>query len=316
MNERTSKRKKPHLKQKLVYTSKKNLPSTPNQNTGRASQNNQPFLTSRNQNLKNKFEEFSKQMKKTPDIYYLGSQCQMDKNEDTKFKILNAKNQRQPKSKTKINESHLTDNNTRDLKESKMKYQKLALQNRKTNSKNKISQIPKKLLKNFRKENRSLEAIKPKMLLSSKEIGLNQLKSQKHLKNCISNQMIPDSSTATVVDKSSDKRKFYLSKNLKVLKSKKLSRTKLNGQSLLTSGVKSGIKKKLNINGSQDNFKTQEGNMYRLKPSKINLIRTSKNGLKVIKNRFDSKKLFLKARSFDKSRNLCDQNLNGFTFGK
>ena len=281
--------------------------------------------SSRNHNLRKNFEELSKQMKKNSDRFYLGNPRILEKNEDTRFKILNAK--RSIKRKSKVDGSRLTDNGREGVESQETELiQSDAI---KTNSNNflnsrKRSHLagPKHILK---KENRSLDTRakrKPKGAQMQTPEQMTRMSQQTQ------GSLRPgDHSTKgshLEQNRSLDKAKFYLPRNLKVFKSSKMSlinfeKHKLSQQKTIhtRSELKRvpfmNKKKKVKMNGSQDSFKTQDIIQKRFKPSKGP---RQKGGLMIIKKKIQSKNALLKARSFDKSRLLKDNGIGAFTFGK
>ena len=177
--------------------------------------------SSRNQNLRNNFEELSRQVKKNSERFYLGNPRLVERNEDTKFKILNAK--RSIKRKSKVDGSRLTDNG-RDGGESET----IVSEANKTSPHNFLKSRKKgnfnaKTLNGFKKENRSFD--------SRSKIS-NQAKSQLHLQD--QNGFTQENKNRVIQhkgikrkfsekNKSLDKGKFYLPRNLKVFKSNKMS---------------------------------------------------------------------------------------------
>jgi len=279
--------------------------------------------SSRNHNLRRNFEELSKQMKKNSDHFYLGNPRLLERNEDTRFKILNAK--RSIRRKSKVDGSRLTDNGREGIESQETDL--MLSEAIKTSPNNfikskKRSHIIGKTFNVFKKENRSLEKRskrKNKILKMQTPEHANRKKSMyEHAHTQIIKGNLKES------NKSLDKGKFYLPRNLKVFKSSKIGfmnfeKHKLSKQRTIhcrseLKKVPFLTKKKYGrMNGSQDSLKTQDFPQKRFKPIKN---RKLKSGLLVIKKKLENKNSLLKARSFDKSRMLKENALGAFTFGK
>lgn len=269
--------------------------------------------SSRNQNLRRNFEELSKQMKTNSDQFYLGNPRLLERNEDTRFKILNAK--RSLKRKSKVDGSRLTDNG-RGILESH-ETDTLHSEALKTSPSNfvKSKRRPQKLGRTFnafKKENRSLDTRARKKT----KLGKLQTPEQASTRTGKKSQLEKN--------KSVDKAKFYLPRNLKVFKSSKIGlmnfekhkqarQRTIHGRSELKKVPFPTRKKKVKVNGSQDSFKTQDFIQKRFKPTRGG---KSKAKLVVIKKKLEAKNSFLKARSLDKSRLGKDNGIGAFTFGK
>lgn len=259
-------------------------------------------------------------MKKNSDHFYLGNPRLLERNEDTRFKILNAK--RSIKRKSKVDGSRLTDNG-RETNETELGNNSEAL---KTSPNNFIKQKKRngvlgRTFNVFRKENRSLDTRKKRKgkflkMQTPDNMGKIKKRNAEHKKNGI---LVNKDQ-----NKSVDKAKFYLPRNLKVFKSSKiglmnfekhkLTRQKtLHGRSEIRKVPFLTKKRNNKINGSQDSFKTQDIMQKRFKNSKNSKL---KNGLVIIKKKLEGKGSMLKARSFDKARLGRDHALGAFTFGK
>jgi hypothetical protein len=281
--------------------------------------------SSRNQNLKKNFEELSKQMKTNSDRFYLGNPRAHEKNEDTRFKILNAK--RSIKQKSKVDGSRLTDNG-REVMES---HDTETLQSDaiKTSPNNLLKYRKRqKMKKNMeQKENRSPDLREKYQIdgvtMLTPEPGKNVFLRKDN--NSLKKETVEASKARHFEqNRSLDKAKFYLPRNLKAFKSTKMNlvhfeKHKFNQQK--TFHTRSELKKvpfnqkkkRMQVNGSQDSFKTQDLIQKRFKPGKGSRV---KPGLMIIKKKINSKNSLLKAKSFDKSRLLKDNTFGVFTFGK
>ena len=278
--------------------------------------------SSRNQNLRKNFEELSRQVKKNSERFYLGKPRMVERNEDTKFKILNAKSS--IKRKSKVDGSRLTDNGreigkTQEIETQTSDANKTSPKNfMKSRNKKKING---KILNSFKKANRSLDSrYKKKITLKSQILEQEGFNQENRI--CIIQEK-GNKKKFNEQNKSLDKAKFYLPRNLKVFKTNKRSLMNFEKHKLIrqkTLQVRPDLKrvqflnkKKIKMNGSQDSFKTHDYIHKRFKPLKGP---KQKNGLMVIKKKIESKNSLLKARSFDKSRIIKDNAIGAFTFGK
>lgn len=245
-------------------------------------------------------------MKKNSERFYLGSHRQMERNDETKFKIMNTKNSNNRKSK--IDGSKLTTGAV-DPIESKNIFK----EPKKSNLNNRIlnkAKVPKKMLRNMRKENRSLGTNKKRKLIAGSKV-----EQSKHSK------IITDMSTLATRDGSNDKRRFLLPKNLKMFKASKKGLRAIDkafrkdgsfNKNQNRKKIQSSFKRLNSMNGSQEGLRTHEGVHKRMRP--LNFGNAQKSGLILIKKKLEGKKSLLKARSFDKHK--AESLFGGFTFGK
>lgn len=278
--------------------------------------------SSRNHNLRKKFEDISKNMKKNSEGYYLGNPRLLEKNEDTRFKILNAK--KSVKRKSRVDGSRLTDNGREPLES--QETETLQSDATKTSPNNfLLSRKPQTGgLYLMAQANRSLDHREKQAKLGPFAHTPDRLASQNKPASFVKNAESLGRGGLLEKNRSLDKGKFYLPRNLKAFKSTKMNlanfeKHKLSQQKTLhtRSELKRvtfmNRKKKMQINGSQDSFKTQDYIQKRFKGAKA---AKSKAGLMIIKKKIHAKNSLLKAKSFDKSRGLKDNGFGVFTFGK